>query len=377
MTIIVLGRFPPPIDGQTLATERLATLLERDLRVCRIDTETAQSDGTASASRFLYRAAHFVRLRSFLRARLREVPSGDVLWPAISPDIPGHFRDLFVTLRAVDRSRRIYAVVHRGNFHQLFESRATRATAQRFVRRIHRFVFLTDHLSERCADWIPHHKRIVIPNTLDDELIFSDSEVLEKQAMRRRRERLSLLFVGHMLASKGYLDVLEAVEEIHRSGASVEMHFVGRWSNAADREQFEGSVHARGLENVIVHHGSLAERAAIKSLYRSADAVLLPTYYRNEAQPLVLLEALGSGTPVVTTRHAGIPEMIRDRKEGLLVPARDPKGIVRAVNELVDLDFWQQLSTAARQRFLNQYAPDEVRRKWRALVEAGHSREWS
>ena len=369
MTVLVLGRFPPPIDGQTIATERLASLLESEVPVKRINTEQPHSPERGAISSRMHRAGHFMRLRPRLRAELAESSGATVLWPAVSPDFFGHLRDLLTTVPALRPDQKVYAVVHRGNFRQVFESPFTSATAKRLVQRLRSVVFLTDHLSEQCAKWIPEEKRVVIPNTLDDDLIFSDSEVEDKRALRTTRERLCLLFVGHMIPSKGYLDVLEAFRIAHQNGVDFDGHFVGRWNADDDRENFNARVRDHGLEEVIHHHGPLSDRGAIKSLYRDADVLLLPTYYRNEAQPLVILEALSSATPVVSTRHAGIPEMIRHEKEGLLVAERDPDALARAVLRLSSIDYWTEISIQARQRFLSKFAPDQVRRKWMMLVE--------
>lgn len=369
MTVLVLGRFPPPIDGQTIATERLASLLESWVPVTRINTEQPSPVRGEISSR-MHRAGHFLRLRPRLRAELAELPGATVLWPAVSPDFLGHFRDFLTTVPALRPDQKVYAVVHRGNFRQVFESPFTSATANRLVQRLQGVVFLTDHLSEQCANWIPEHKRVVIPNTLDDNLIFSDDEVEAKQVRRRARGRLCLLFVGHMLPSKGYLNVLEALRMIQQNGVLFEGHFVGGWSTEGDRKDFDGRVRSYGLVDVVHHHGTLPERDAIKRLYGEADVLLLPTYYRNEAQPLVILEALSSATPVVSTRHAGIPEMIRHEREGLLVPARDPEALTHAVLRLSSIDYWTEISIQARQRFLSHYAPDQVCRMWMTLIDS-------
>ena len=81
---------------------------------------------------------------------------------------------------------------------------------------------------------------------------------------------------------------------------------------------------AAGLNAVITHHGGVTDRARIKALYLDADVFLLPSYYPTEAQPLTIIEALNAGTPVVVTRHSGIPEMVRGDKEALFVPPRAP-----------------------------------------------------
>src|SRR5690606_16240357 len=105
----------------------------------------------------------------------------------------------------------VFAVVHRGNFDRVFRSPATALTARRLARRLRGFVFLNEQLAGACAPWIPPARRFVIPNTIDASVYCTDAEVEAKQADRRRRPALRLLFLSNMIASKGYLDVLHAV----------------------------------------------------------------------------------------------------------------------------------------------------------------------
>lgn len=374
MRIYVLGRFPPPIDGQTLATERLADLMETELDVERIDLQPPQTSAVESRRQLIKRTSHFLKLRPKIKSRLAEAPDATVLWPAISPDVAGHFRDVTITVPAFQPEQHVYAVIHRGNFHRMFERQLTAVTAGKLVERMSGFVFNTNHLSDRCAQWIPESKRIIIPNTIDDDLIFSDEEVAAKQEERTSRARFAVLFISHMLPSKGYLDVLEGLILMKRKGLDVEGHFVGGWQHAHDRKAFFERAREGGVEDSLTHHGSITERERIKEIYRHADSLLLPTYYANEAQPHVLIEALNAGTPVVTTRHAGIPEMIRDGQEGLLVPARDPVALAGAVERLAKRDVWQDFSRQARKTYVETYSPEDVRRRWRTLIESARTK---
>jgi glycosyltransferase involved in cell wall biosynthesis len=66
---------------------------------------------------------------------------------------------------------------------------------------------------------------------------------------------------------------------------------------------------------------------------RDADVLLLPTYHQ-EGLPYVILEALAAGTPVVTTRNAGIPDVVVEGEHGRFVAPRDPAAIAAALREL-------------------------------------------
>jgi glycosyltransferase involved in cell wall biosynthesis len=74
-------------------------------------------------------------------------------------------------------------------------------------------------------------------------------------------------------------------------------------------------------------------REDIGDILAAADLFVLPSL--SEGFPFVLLEALAIGRPVVASRVNGVPELIEDHKTGLLVPARDPHALARAIREVL------------------------------------------
>jgi glycosyltransferase involved in cell wall biosynthesis len=350
-----------------MATQRLAGLLGATHEVRRVDTSPEASEHVQADVRFSFdKVRHYVGLRRQIRQALQAAPAAPVLWASISPSPLGHLRDALTVLPGFQPDQRIYAVVHWGTFDRVFRRRLTAPTARRMVRRVHRFVFLNDQLAARCAAWIPDAQRVIIPNTIDDAVLCTDDEVRARQA--RRTDRLRLLFLSNMIASKGYLDVLDAVGLLHARGLRLHADFVGRWTSDADRTAFEQRVEATGVRGVVTHHGGLSDRARIKALYLDADVFLLPSYYPTEAQPLTIIEALNAGTPVVVTRHSGIPDMVREHQDALFVPPKAPVAIAEAVQRLADYDTWKQFSQQARHQFQRRFSPDAVRRQWVDLI---------
>lgn len=380
MTVTVLGRFPPPLDGQAIATERLASLLDRDEAgrpahaVQRVDVGAPEGEtltvtaGAGAAAR----ARHFWRRRATLPAALVAADGAPVLWASISPSALGHARDLAVVARALPR-RRTLAVVHRGDFHELFASPLTRRTGRRLVRSLGGVVFLTEGLAARCADEIPDARRHVVPNTIDDASIPSPAEVEAARAARGARGGLRLLYLSGMIPSKGYPDVLEALAVLRARGLDASAQFAGRWPSAEAEAAFRGRIASLGLEGTAKVLGGVSDRAAVRRLYLGADVFVLPTQYPVEAQPLTIIEALAAGTPVVATRHAGIPEMLSER-EGAFAPAGAPERLADAIAGVAAPEAWRSRSVAARARFETAFSPSAVRARWDALLGgvAGH-----
>jgi glycosyltransferase involved in cell wall biosynthesis len=92
----------------------------------------------------------------------------------------------------------------------------------------------------------------------------------------------------------------------------------------------------------------------IRSVYATADVFCLSSFA--EGLPVVLMEAMAMQIPCVSTSITGIPELIRDGIDGLLVPASDLDALVDALARLMDSsDLRKQLGTSARIRVLEHY----------------------
>src|SRR5208282_5506647 len=92
----------------------------------------------------------------------------------------------------------------------------------------------------------------------------------------------------------------------------------------------------------------------IRDFYASADAFCLSSFA--EGLPVVLMEAMAMEIPCVTTHIAGIPELIRDGEDGLLVTPSDTDALAKALARLMDdAELRQQLGKSGRARVVEHF----------------------
>ncbi len=368
--VLIVGRFPPPIDGQTVATARLASLLDERHVVHRLNLSTTDISYVKSDVRLRFgRLTHYLRLRAAAIGAGRRHADAVVLWTSISPASLGHLRDVFTVKPAFRPGQPVYAVVHRGNFDTLFDKPLLRTSSRRLVDRLAGVVFLNGRLSDACAQWIPEAKRVVIPNTIDDAVRCSSADIEAKRSAFMDERPRRLLFLSNMIPSKGYREVLEAAIRLRDRGLTFRVEFAGGWITSEDEAEFRGFVAGHGLGDLVHHHGVIEDRARIKKLHLGADAFLLPTYYPTEAQPLSIIEAMNAGTPIVTSQHGSLAELVTDGEEGYLVPVRDALALAKAIESVLTPDAWQSHSRAAHQTFVQRFSPEAVRSRWEELIE--------
>ena len=167
---------------------------------------------------------------------------------------------------------------------------------------------------------------------------------------RRPAAPFEILCVGRLVGAKGQSVLIEAVDRLTRSGRRVCLRLVG---DGPDRDRLQIDVARRHLADVVVFEGGVAQDH-IRALYAQADAFALASFA--EGIPVVLMEAMAMEIPCVTTAITGIPELIRDGRDGLLVAPSDVAALSAALARLIDDPaLARRLGAAGRQRVLDAY----------------------
>ena len=177
-----------------------------------------------------------------------------------------------------------------------------------------------------------------------------DPEVFAKRSFRPLPETFRLLCVGRLVPAKGQHVLVAAVDRLVKTGRSVGLRFVG---DGPDRASLEREVTCRGLGAHITFAGNV-NQDRIGAYYREADAFVLASFA--EGIPVVLMEAMAMEIPCVSTMVAGIPELIRDGIDGLLVMPSDDRALAEAIGRLIDDEALRRgLGEAGRRRVMEKY----------------------
>jgi glycosyltransferase involved in cell wall biosynthesis len=131
-----------------------------------------------------------------------------------------------------------------------------------------------------------------------------------------------ILFVGRLQEEKGLSVLIHAFEQVCKRVSDAKLDIVGC---GPEEKKYQNMVRSCRLEKKVLFHG-FSEEHQLPSYYKKANMVVLPSVCI-ENSPLVLLEAMAAGRPIIGTRIGGIPEMIMEGENGFLVRPGDPKGL--------------------------------------------------
>jgi glycosyltransferase involved in cell wall biosynthesis len=206
---------------------------------------------------------------------------------------------------------------------------------------------VSDALESRLRGIAPQANYHVVRNVVDAEL-FAPPET------KQRGATIELISVGLMDDdSKGFDLLLEALARLRQP---LRLQLVG---DGVLRRRYEQLADELGVSDRVSFHG-IVDKAKVAELLRGADAFVLASRFENN--PVVLLEALSCGLPVVATAVGGVPEVVTDER-GVLVAPHDPgalaAGIEAVVSRLATFD-GKELAARAHAEFGREAIGEEL-----------------
>lgn len=135
-----------------------------------------------------------------------------------------------------------------------------------------------------------------------------------------------VLFVGRMCDAKGVVDLLHGAAHAHANGAPVQLTFAG----GGDLDRYTQLASGLGIA-ANTHFAGWCDEQAVRRLLAQASALVLPSH--DEVLPLVVLEALAHGVPVICTPVGELPHVFEDGVHVRFVPVRDAEALGAALQE--------------------------------------------
>lgn len=269
------------------------------------------------------------------------------------------------------RSRRLFTVLGEQRGLLLLARRHFAKGNWRLFRSCEAIVPSRQQLADTCRSHRLDPARVhVVPNGVDAS-VFRPRPREETRAALDLPEGFLFVCAGRIGRDKGIHHALNALALVRERLPDVRLLIVG---DGPERGALERQAWDLGMTGRVIFAGAqMPDR--MPAYIAAADAFLFPTEL-NEALPLVLLQAMACGLPVVASRIGAIPEVVdRPGKNGLLVPPGDAQALAAAAATLrQDEDFRRQLGLAARRRVLAEYTAKRMTARTLAVYEIAAAR---
>lgn len=311
--ICFIAQFPPPMHGLSKAVE---TLYNSEL-----------NSEINSTSQFEFEKVDITNNKDFPKNLLKISRSkADLFYFTISQTKGGNLRDLMIFKLLELQHKKCLIHLHGGYYRQLVDNDMSgwqRKANYKAIKKLAGAIVLSESLKSIFEGMIDDDKIFVVENCVDDQYLLTDQEIEEKLKALETQKVLHVLWLSNFIRSKGYLIVLEmakAEKERVDVGGEERFHFdfAGKFFEESEKEYFDNYVKEKKLEEYITYHGIVGGEEK-KELLKKCYIFALPTRYPNEGQPISILEAMGNGMFIITTDHAGIPDIVEAGVNGIVI----------------------------------------------------------
>ena len=146
------------------------------------------------------------------------------------------------------------------------------------------------------------------------------------------KKALKLLYVGRLEPEKGVEYLIEALDRLRKTeGIEFHLDIVG---SGPDRNILKKKKEESGVNRYVIFFGHIPSGPNLFEIYERSDIFVLPSL--TEGAPQVLYEAMAKGLPIIATAVGGVPDIIKDGENGLLIPPANPEAIAEAILYLIN-----------------------------------------
>jgi len=363
-TVLLMGQTPPPWHGQAVATQ---ILFEHDwpgFDVQRLRME--YSEEMLEVGRFQWKKIrHLFHLIKAARRILKRAPGSILFYPPASAKWIPFLRDVVFLLSVRHLAGSTVFIFHASGLP----------------------VFVRGGLIRRLLGGLAYRRAEVALEVAQERVspheVFAAKswqwcpcaiEVPElPRGSRRQTGPFTALFVGSLQEGKGVLEILKTAALLKQQGRERDFRFriVGKWFSQEFEDEVRHLLAELDLGGMVEFAGQLTGDAKWQA-YAEADVFFFPTHYAAEATPIVLMEALGAGLPIISTCWAGIAAMLDRCEAACLLPVHAPDRYASALIDLLSRRAeLSRMEEVARAFYRANFLPDRfVERVEKAFVAA-------
>lgn len=330
LRVLVSGCVPPPMGGMATFYESLlaSSLPERvDLSFVNTSSQkrTFEQGGRASLSNILQ---SFVDCGRFAQAMHSHRPAIAHIGTAYGLSFVKH--SLCVLIAYLFGSQ---VLLHpHCSYMVLYEERSP--LWKWYVRRVIRLV---DGVVALSQEWLALNsiasncKVYSLPNAVRLEPYKKIAQ--DRACSSARTDKVHILYLGHLGKDKGSFDLVEAARAVLAAGSWCEFHLIGGDLTPGESDLLGAKVKEAGLEKHIQVCPPVTGEAKLAA-YRWADIFVYPSYA--EGMPMAVIEAMACGLPIIASCVGGLPDLVTDGLNGLLVEPGQIKQLAAVISHLVN-----------------------------------------
>ncbi|MBE0649538.1 MAG: glycosyltransferase family 4 protein [Bacteroidales bacterium] len=345
--ILFILHIPPPVHGSSMVGKLIkdSKIVNSSIDGHYINLGTSFTIDEIGKKAFIKSTRYFLIIVRVFMQLITFKP--DLCYLAITAKGTAFFKDAIVAL--LIKLFRIKIVYH-------FHNKGVSAKQDKWVYNfMYRLVFkdahailLSKYLYPDIQKYFSKKRVYYCPNGI------AESKFEKDQLEIGSEKPVEILFLSNLIESKGVLVLLEACLILKEKRIPFHCTYVGGEGDITS-DYFNKKVSDLKLNKQVFYAGKKYGEEKAEA-FEKANIFAFPTYYHNECFPLVLLEAMQQGLPVITTCEGGISDIVEDGITGYLVPQKDAVALAEKLEILInDSTLRHEMGAKGRARYEEQF----------------------
>lgn len=349
-SLLFVGALPPPYHGVTVLNGILLNSKMADVyKVCHLDISDKRNLDNLGKVDLQNVYLALKNLWDLMNLCIRKKP--DLVYVPLAQNI-AYLRDgMFIVIAKFFSKAKIIIHAHGSYFKEYYNN--TNSFMKQFIdftmKQVDTGIVLGSRLRYIFDDWVQDIQ--VVPNGTQFNPKLGDK-------FKRNRNTLTISYLSNLLKSKGVLDTIKAAKIVVDKCPKVRFKFAGAWKAQKTRKCAFRLTCENQLEEKIEFVGRVLGAKKEKFLVNT-DIFVFPSW--REGHPIVIIEAMAAGCPVISTKNVGtISETVINGETGILVEKKNPKAIAQAIIELIEHpELRIKMGTAGRKRYEQYYTQEK------------------
>ena len=353
----MIGPFPKPTTGVSLANAVVKDILEesQDFKVEFINTSLDHFDEKVGSFSF-----HKLFFNLKFNFKATKVLFNDIVYLTPGQTFFGLAKySVFIVLASLFNKE---IIIHVHGNHLGTEYKNLKGWKRRYFKwllsKTTKGIVLSKSLRPNLSPFIPENAIFELNNFAEDYL-FAD---LQSQKV----EKLQLIYLSNLMEEKGILVLLDALAKLEANHIPYEAKIAGNIDITN-----EDVIKAKLAQLKNTSYVGVVNGESKKDFLGWGNTFVLPTFYTMEGQPISILEAMATQNVIVTTAHAGIPDVVENLVHGFFVEKEKERSIYECLVYLhKNLDKVESIATSNHTYFLENFSRKQFQSNLIAILKA-------
>lgn len=355
--LLLIGPFPDPISGVSLANKVVKDILEKSKEYSPDFINTSYPVFEDAIGSFSFKKLIFFLT---LNSKAIKILKSDIIYMTPGQTFFGVAKYfVFILLSSLLRKKLIIHV--HGNYlgkHYQELKGIKKIFLSYLLSKFNKGIVLSNSLVNNLSPFLEKNKIFIAPNFAENYLYEDRMPIITT--------KLQIVYLSNLMEEKGILYLLDALKILEENNVPYHAKIAGNIDS-----KLEDSIREKLSKLKSTEYKGVLVGVEKKELLNWSNVFILPTFYKMEGQPISILEALSTNNAIITTNHAGIPDIIKDKQNGFFVKKRNAIDIAEKLIFLSNNPIMlKEFIIFNRNYFLNSFTLDKFGNNIISILDA-------